>query len=52
VSDGLGSAYRLRIRGPGFANVQAMPLLAVGGSIADLIAVIGSLDFILPDIDR
>lgn len=52
VSDGLGSAYRLRIRGPGFANVQAMPLMTVGGSIADLIAVIGSLDFILPDIDR
>jgi NADH-quinone oxidoreductase subunit B/C/D len=52
VSDGLGSAYRLRIRGPGFANVQAMPLMAVGGSIADLIAIIGSLDFILPDIDR
>jgi NADH-quinone oxidoreductase subunit B/C/D len=52
VSDGLGSAYRLRIRGPGFASVQAMPLMAVGGSIADLIALIGSLDFILPDIDR
>ncbi len=52
VSDGLGSAYRLRIRGPGFANVQVMPLMTVGGSIADLIAVIGSLDFILPDIDR
>ncbi|MGD8962506.1 MAG: NADH dehydrogenase (quinone) subunit D, partial [Desulfobacterales bacterium] len=52
VSDGLGYAYRVRIRGPGFANVQVMPLLAVGESIADLIAIIGSVDYILPDIDR
>lgn len=52
VSDGLGYPYRLRVRGPGFANVQAMPLMAVGESIADLISIIGSMDFILPDIDR
>jgi NADH-quinone oxidoreductase subunit B/C/D len=52
VSDGLGYPYRLHIRSPGFANVQVMPQLAVGASIADLIAVIGSLDYILPDIDR
>jgi NADH:ubiquinone oxidoreductase subunit D len=52
VSDGLGYAYRMRIRGPGFANIQAMPLMAVGESIADLIAICGSLDYILPDIDR
>ncbi|MGD8369296.1 MAG: NADH dehydrogenase (quinone) subunit D, partial [Desulfobacterales bacterium] len=52
VSDGLGSAYRLRIRGPGFANVQVMPLMTEGLSISDLIAVAGSIDYILPDIDR
>ncbi len=52
VSDGLGYAYRVRIRGPGFANVQVMPLMAVGESIADLIAIIGSIDYILPDVDR
>jgi len=52
VSDGLGYSYRTRIRGPGFANVQVMPLMAVGESIADLIAIIGSVDYILPDIDR
>jgi NADH dehydrogenase I D subunit len=52
VSDGLGYSYRTRIRGPGFANVQVMPLLAVGETIADLIAIIGSFDYILPDIDR
>ena len=52
VSDGLGMAYRMRIRGPGFANVQAMPLMTVGGSIPDLVATVGSVDYILPDIDR
>jgi NADH-quinone oxidoreductase subunit B/C/D len=52
VSDGLGYAYRMRIRGPGFANIQALPLMARGASIADLVAIFGSLDYILPDIDR
>jgi NADH dehydrogenase I D subunit len=52
VSDGLGYAYRMRIRAPGFANVQVMPMLARGWSISDLIAIIGSVDYILPDIDR
>ena len=52
VSDGLGYSYRTRIRAPGFANVQVMPLMAVGETIADLIAIIGSIDYILPDIDR
>lgn len=52
VSDGLNMAYRMRIRGPGFANTQVMPLMAVGGSISDLVAVLGSIDYILPDIDR
>jgi len=52
VSDGLGYSYRTHIRGPGFANIQVMPLMAVGGSIADLITIIGSWDYIMPDIDR
>lgn len=52
VSDGLGYSYRTRIRSPGFANVQVMPMMAVGETIADLIAIIGSVDYILPDIDR
>jgi NADH dehydrogenase I D subunit len=52
VSDGLNMAYRMRIRAPGFANIQAMPLMARGSMLSDLLAVIGSMDYILPDIDR
>ena len=52
VSDGGIMAYRLRNRSPGFANVQALPLMAVGHLLADLIAIIGSIDYVMPDIDR
>jgi len=52
VSDGVGYAYRMRIRAPGFANVQVIPLMSIGWSLSDLIAIIGSIDYILPDIDR
>jgi len=52
VSDGLNRAYRLRVRSPGFANIQALPLMARGGTIADLVAILPSLDYIMPDIDR
>lgn len=52
VSDGLSMAYRMRIRTPDFANVQAIPLMALGGTISDLIALVGSIDYVLPDTDR
>ena len=45
-------AYRMRIRAPDFANLQAMPLMAKGYLLSDFIAIIGSLDYILPDTDR
>ncbi len=52
VSDGLGSAYRMRIRGPSFTNVQILPLMAQGGPLADLVSILGSVDYTLPDLDR
>ena len=52
VSDGLGTAYRMRVRTPDFAHLQAMPFLAEGHTIADLVAIIGSVDYIMPDTDR
>ena len=52
VSDGLNRAYRLHVRSPGYANIQMLPQIARGGTIADLVATIPSLDYIMPDIDR
>jgi NADH-quinone oxidoreductase subunit B/C/D len=52
VSDGGNAAYRLRIRAPGFANMQVLPGMCRGLTLPDLVAVLGSWDFILPDIDR
>jgi NADH-quinone oxidoreductase subunit B/C/D len=52
VSDGGCHAYRMRIRTPGFANIQALPLLARGARLADFVAILASYDYILPDIDR
>jgi NADH dehydrogenase I D subunit len=52
VSDGLNMAYRMRIRTPDFAHIQAMPLMAVGAGISDLIPIIGSIDYVMPDTDR
>jgi len=52
VSDGLNRAYRLRVRSPGFANIQMLPQIATGETIADLVAILPSLDYIMPDIDR
>ena len=52
VSDGLSSPYRLHIRSPGYANVQAARWMIPGHTIPDLVATLASLDYILPDIDR
>lgn len=52
VSDGTGKPYRLHVRAPSFANLQALPIIARGGLVADLVAMIGSLDPIFGEVDR
>ncbi len=52
VSDGTAHPYRVHVRGPSFGNLQAVPRMVQGTLIADVIASIGSVDFVLGDSDR
>jgi NADH-quinone oxidoreductase subunit C/D len=52
VSDGDTMSYRTRIRTPSFAHMQMLPRLARGYMIPDLVAILGSVDFVLADVDR
>lgn len=52
VSDGGTTSYRTRIRTPSFAHMQMLPLLCGGLMIPDLLAILGSMDYVLADIDR
>ena len=52
VSDGTNRPYRVKLRAPSFYACQAVPRMIVGGMIADVIAVIGSTDVVMGDVDR
>jgi NADH-quinone oxidoreductase subunit C/D len=52
VSDGGSGAYRARIRTPSFAHIQMVPLLSRGAMVPDLVSVMGSIDYVLADVDR
>jgi NADH-quinone oxidoreductase subunit D len=52
VSDGTNKPYRCKIRAPGFASLSAMDFLARGHMLADVVAIIGSLDIVFGEVDR
>ncbi len=52
VSDGTNKPYRCRLRAPGFAHLQAMDWLCRGHMLADVSAILGSLDIVFGEVDR
>jgi NADH-quinone oxidoreductase subunit C/D len=52
ISDGGTTSYRTRIRTPSFAHLQQIPLISNGLLIADLVAIVASIDFVMADVDR
>jgi NADH-quinone oxidoreductase subunit D/NADH-quinone oxidoreductase subunit C/D len=52
VSEGGTTPYRIKFRSPGFSNLGALDHMARGGKIGDLVAMMGTLDLVIPDIDR
>jgi NADH-quinone oxidoreductase subunit D len=52
VSDGANKPYRVKIRAPGFAHLSAMDEMAEGHMIADVVAIIGTMDIVFGEIDR
>ena len=51
-SKGGGVPYRMKIRGPSFCNLSILPKICVGAMISDVVAILGSLDFVMGECDR
>ncbi len=52
IADGTTNPYRLKIRVPSFANLQIVEQLIPGTRVADVVSILGSLDVVIPEIDR
>jgi NADH-quinone oxidoreductase subunit D len=52
IADGSNRPYRCKIRAPGFAHLQAMDFLCKGHMLADVVAILGSLDIVFGEVDR
>jgi NADH-quinone oxidoreductase subunit D len=52
ISDGSANPYRVKTRAPSFCNISVLPAISKGCMVADMVAIIGSLDIVLGEIDR
>ena len=52
VSEGGTTPYRIKFRSPGFSNLSVLEHIAKGSKLGDLVAMMGTLDLVIPDIDR
>jgi NADH-quinone oxidoreductase subunit D/NADH-quinone oxidoreductase subunit C/D len=52
VSEGGTTPYRIKFRSPGFSNLSALDQMTRGQKIGDMVAIMGTLDLVIPDIDR
>lgn len=52
ISDKKTSPYRVKARAPSFVNLSVLPAISVGAMVADMVAIIGSIDIVLGEVDR
>jgi NADH-quinone oxidoreductase subunit D len=52
ISDGGNKPYRIKLRSPGFTHLGAMNEMAKGHMLADVVAIVGTLDLVFGDVDR
>ncbi len=52
VSEGAASPYRIKYRSPNFSNLSALSHMATGAKIGDLVAIMATIDLVIPDVDR
>jgi NADH-quinone oxidoreductase subunit D len=52
VSDGTASPFRVKVKPPCFVNLSALPVMSRGAMIADVVAILGSIDIVLGEVDR
>jgi NADH-quinone oxidoreductase subunit D len=52
VSDGTASPFRVKVKSPCFVNLSALPAMSRGAMVADIVAILGSIDIVLGEIDR
>jgi NADH-quinone oxidoreductase subunit D len=52
VSDGTATPFRVKVRPPCFVNLAALPAMCRGAMISDVVAILGSIDIVLGEVDR